>query len=893
MCKEKWKKGNIKFAYLNYAKQEIGDYLELTENETLNTVEKLKLINDVFDFSQRYLRMEDGHILPCSLQKVQKVFRKGFEVHNLQIKLLELLLYVIEKQLQITSPPLRQTCEIKQDLPLLRPDALLMSRLQAKIYDLIENEHHIAAFLDDPEQHHAVIILWLILKEGIYPINDIKALLNRKCLTYRIKQHWFFDTNKQRYWLSPKAELLLTAYWQKSVALPKNITSSINRLFHQHRLIPVRYALKLPDLYAMAKNEFILKVSPVEYSICHMTLPTTSLSQDSLYRIITGQRVANRIQSSEAPHQTMPIRQKSAWLSACSNSAPKLRKKTEVSQQEVTTAEQIKLIERFTSPLVKTSLKQSVKINSALQNEIREWLETNNIAKAVPWAWVLLAWLYHLLRFGGKHKKRLRLKTIKDYVSYVAKPFIREFSGCEPKAMDNLDWAEKLNIVVEQITPTKKGFVLYFAEFLIESELVPNLCLSDIDIPSIGHNVNANLITQHEADKIIQECDNIDTPISKLAKWCFCFGFYSGLRRGEIAGLQFSDFAIANIHYVNLQVRPNKYRELKSSEGSRNLPLDSLWPDTLLNDFIDYLTTAKTKFTQHKSLIFNDRDTLNQEFSLLTNVIKIITGEDKIRFHHCRHSFCNWTWLRLQNNHLTGVDGIPFCQHNFFSAPLARNLCDRLSISPFSRKKLWALSGLLGHSSPDVTTSSYFHLRELVRRTRFAKHIPSPFLLRHLWGQHLNIDQNGRLISIPQAKHHLTDVYPSQYNPALITTSIEALIQSLELNPVIEFKKNITLKRVWEIICRLAERQTTRDIAYHTGLDENLILFIKQFDTDITQTTLQRSKYNLLPLANYDKLHRGNVKAIVTLIELFEHAEKYKLVPEDFNFATLNEILDG
>ncbi|WP_214654364.1 hypothetical protein, partial [Vibrio anguillarum] len=64
--------------------------------------------------------------------------------------------------------------------------------------------------------------------------------------------------------------------------------------------------------------------------------------------------------------------------------------------------------------------------------------------------------------------------------------------------MEHLDWAEKLNIIAEHITSTKKVYVLYLAEYLIESGLVTNLCLSDIDISSTSHAINANLITQQE-----------------------------------------------------------------------------------------------------------------------------------------------------------------------------------------------------------------------------------------------------------------------------------------------------------------------------------------------------------------------------------------------------------
>lgn len=49
-------------------------------------------------------------------------------------------------------------------------------------------------------------------------------------------------------------------------------------------------------------------------------------------------------------------------------------------------------------------------------------------------------------------------------------------------------------------------------------------------------------ITQQEAQCIIGVLNRLDTKVSRLAQLCLCLPYYSGLRRGEIAGLQFADF---------------------------------------------------------------------------------------------------------------------------------------------------------------------------------------------------------------------------------------------------------------------------------------------------------------------------------------------------------------
>lgn len=880
---------NIENAYLLAAESETGEYLKLTNNEKLDLPSKLNIINDVYSLTQKHGLVENEKIQSESLNTIQKSFRKGFEDHNLQLKLLELLLCIIEKHTGITAPPISQTCHIRQDLPLLKPDDFLMSRLQARIYELVEDESLTASYLDNPKQNQAVLILWLVLKEGINKSNDVEQLLSKKSTSYRIGEHWLLETKGQRYWLSPKAELLLTAYWNDNSEVTINVMSEVNYLLHEHRLLPRIYSLRFVDLRSALKNEFILTVSPAEYSICQAALPTTSLTQTSLYRLLTDQRVKQHEEDNE--QRKMPVRQKVAWLSAGSTSAERLRKKAILEQEELSTAEQIEVIAHYTDRLMKTSLTESIRISKELQDELRPRLESNEMAASAPWGWIVLSWMYQLLKFGGKHKKRLRLTTIKSYVSYVAGPFIQEFSGCAPKKMDSLDWAEKLNIVAEQIASTKKAFVLYFAEFLIESDIVTNLCLSDIDIPSIGHRVNANLITHHEAERIIEACNSLGTPTAKIAKLCFYLGFYSGLRRGEVAGLQFADFTIKGAQYANLHVRPNKYRELKSSESSRNLPLDCLWPEPSLLELFDYLNVTKTKFTQEKSLIFKDTRQLNEAFSLLTEIMKIVTDEPEIRYHHCRHSFCNWTWIRLNYADPSQLTDFSFCQHEFFAPDNHQQLCQRLAIAPFSRKKLWALSGLLGHSSPEVTTSSYFHLSEFIQRTKFSNHQPSDTLLRRFWGQGIRISDQGRLQSVPKSKLNLMAAVPDIYQPPLEVSSLGEAITQLGLTKSIEMKQTVSLGEVWEIIKLLAEGQQPTDAASITGIDVSAIEAIVNYDESIVRSSLRRSKYTLPPLANYAKLNRGNVKTIENLITMFENAMENDGIPEDFNFATLSEIL--
>ncbi|WP_214656637.1 hypothetical protein, partial [Vibrio anguillarum] len=102
----------------------------------------------------------------------------------------------------------------------------------------------------------------------------------------------------------------------------------MNKQLYKNRLLPFNYTLSFIDLRAFLKNEFILTSSPIEYSVCQGAFRTTSISQISLFRLVSGQRVRQDITKEDDKKSGITVRQKVAWLSACANSAQQLRKKT-------------------------------------------------------------------------------------------------------------------------------------------------------------------------------------------------------------------------------------------------------------------------------------------------------------------------------------------------------------------------------------------------------------------------------------------------------------------------------------------------------------------------------------------------------------------------------------
>ena len=128
----------------------------------------------------------------------------------------------------------------------------------------------------------------------------------------------------------------------------------------------------------------------------------------------------------------------------------------------------------------------------------------------------------------------------------------------------------------------------------------------------------------------------------------------------------------------------------------------------------------------HKQLLFcpgvSSHDILSDKelFQPIQTALKVASGDTSVRYHHLRHTFVTQNILRfLENNPhellpkewLEGEsdDKEPYITNFDFST-----LAGLPSQNRPSRKRLWQLSLLTGHASPDETLSSYTHLLDWV-----------------------------------------------------------------------------------------------------------------------------------------------------------------------------------
>lgn len=855
--------------YLKKAYLAMPDYLKQCELIDVPQSDIKNWIVKVYRFSHSLLVTDGDTVTKDSVRKVVTKFPKPFHINTLHIKLFQLLLFIIEQELGFKSPPLPQFVEVNPEQPIITLAPMLDSGLHGKLYAALDDERVIIGYLRSPQENSAIIVLWLFLKEGFCYARQICEALNSGEALFCIDRHWFYQDGDRRYWLSPMGELMLSAWRKCSAHLNGTLPNIIDRWAKDNHIITPYQKLRIATLKQGYQLETLFQASPIEMGVISSLHANTLLDQNTLYRMITGHRV--EVAQEESQIESVTTRQQTAWFN--STGLNKTTISTKKSQaMSLTVSQQLADVNYFIADLKKLPAKASQHRAAEIKPKLRVWLENATHTARKPWVWLVLAWLYKLLSEGGKHKKTLRLDTIRSYVSYVAKPFITEFSGCNTTLLNSEAWAEKFNIIAEGINaPSKKGYVLYFAELLVESGLVPRLCLSDLDIPVVKGQVSAHILTHDEADRVIEELNRLTGSKRRQAVIIFSLGFYAGLRRGEIAGLQYKDFHYnETLTYFTLHVRANRYRSLKSPDSARNLPLDALLPIEVLDKLREFINSSRAERTRTMKLFSNESET-QAVFDLVTRTIQGVTGDDRLRFHHCRNSFCNWMWFKMNQKRVAHFKHFSFLNHHYFDNPSTEVLYQRLGVSPFSRKKMWALSMMLGHASPDTTLSSYFHLGDFLRRAKVSNHTPSMRILRAFWGQKARVNDFGQIHIKPSIAECYQNVVPQSFTPPLRSDRFQLINHTQQT--MIKNSDSLSLNSIWRVIRRAALGQTAEWISEDLNIPVARVIDLIERDNIYTQTSLPKSKHKFLPHVNYQKLNHSDVKYLQTLIRRFDYAQ--------------------
>lgn len=381
-----------------------------------------------------------------------------------------------------------------------------------------------------------------------------------------------------------------------------------------------------------------------------------------------------------------------------------------------------------------------------------EQIITEHENKLTPATYYLLKWgvdlatnipIDLLREYPGRERPRLRPNSALKYMLSIANYLITEAEGEDlveiesdelhdlyaqvialaPKRRDNHASAKMARAEKKRMEQIAEGLRRFHGFLQVRFGAV-DVDFSDL-LPEGGwhtkHKVDANLISYIEYANVLKalgfEQEN-PTDLQEMQIVLMILGFELGLRRGECLRLRICDIKVDNnISQSLMLVRNSRFGITKSLSSVRKIPIGVL---------LDPASLVRI-FSWHNKRIFEAGSADNEDlllsgsqnninpspqelFAPIKQAIVQVTGDRTLRFHHLRHSFANWTLVRMLSTTMSLPDS-PFLRHPVFSTQRCNEVVNGLlQNSDTGRKFLYELARLMGHSSPETTLLSYVHI---------------------------------------------------------------------------------------------------------------------------------------------------------------------------------------
>jgi len=361
----------------------------------------------------------------------------------------------------------------------------------------------------------------------------------------------------------------------------------------------------------------------------------------------------------------------------------------------------------------------------------KEVLDLLGSAKWTVAGEALLRWLVELCEKGTHHKENLAFSTINKYVFIIAKPLLEQARDTNILVMGEVCF-ERLYVRMASYSKADSAYAIdrmrEFHRFCEDRYSVPNLdwgvIYSEAHIDQKGFNkalkADANILSAEEysaaLSMLVGNANRAPLYDCQLG-FCLIMGYRFGLRIDEVFSLLERQVCF-NDTLTAIQVAPktNIYGDGKSESFSRNIPLLFELEELEKGIFQRVLDAAVKQLRETGDLVFlmahegESRGLLGkQEVSKqLGECLKIVTGDETLRFHHLRHTWATSIGVSV----VEMIEGkasyfLGRCQQGKIA-----NKDQMRRLLGVGRPSIEGICKIMGHANIDTFIASYLHCLE-------------------------------------------------------------------------------------------------------------------------------------------------------------------------------------
>jgi len=470
-------------------------------------------------------------------------------------------------------------------------------------------------------------------------------------------------------------------------------------------------------------------------------------------------------------------------------------------------------------------------------------------------ALALSQWLIHFIANGAARGEKLAIGTIDNYFFSIANPLCIYIGD---NNIENYSEQEISEIYKKTVNfngtdqGTRASQLIQFNYIIGEYSLADfdNLDWTDIAgqwLKRRETRVDANIVTPKEYEQCLHVISKsrLDPYTKSWSSLFLILGYRFGLRIGEAHHLRLQDIQIWNDEII-IQVQRTIEGQKKSLSAIRQVPLLgtlSIEECKIIHDHIRRI--KKTNNATAKTPLFRRSATTNQLidrgdiWKQIHSILRHVTGDPRIRYHHLRHSFSTGQFVtNMDNNTYRVHDEIKCEPWTSYQNQIKTTLVDPKASQAYI---LSSLSSAVGHAQIRTTLHSYIHLVDDIV-IGYATKAPVPNILRSDladFTQHnkQTIEARIRSKNLNNQSYSVMDILATIQISNLIPAYSFKQERFPESIPIIDTKRNISLIDIFDVLYLFTfQKMPINDIAYTQQLDKSkidkIIKLAKAIETD-------------------------------------------------------------